>query len=64
MKPELGKPSSAKHTCNPGTYVPIVVRLIFALSPTLIVTAEGSVLRLRFDALTFEDGSAAKLGNE
>jgi len=64
LKPELGNPCSVKHTCDPETSVLAVVRLTLALSPTLIVTAEGSTVKLRLNALTLDVGIALRAGQE
>jgi hypothetical protein len=42
----------------------MVVRLTEALSPTLIVTAEGSTVRLKLDPFTPECDTALRAGQE
>jgi hypothetical protein len=64
LNPELGNPSSLKHTCGPETPEMVVVRLTDALSPTLIVTAEGSSVKPRLISFTFEACTVPRAGQE
>jgi hypothetical protein len=62
LNPELGNPSWPKQTWVSEAVGLIVVRFTDVLSPTLIVTADGSTVRLRPDLSGFESGIALSAG--